>query len=263
MHSWITPRSSTGEPGSSPVLYCFHHAGGSASSFGSWRTNWPAGSVIRAIQLPGRPGSGELPLEAATLDELLADLLACFVDQFPRPRRFAFYGHSLGALVAFKLAQALAQSGDPAPAFLAVSGRRAPTSPLRGKKLWDLEQGPLLDALRSMGGMPPLLLESPKWRQVFLPSMRADLRLSDEYRHTGNALVDVPVLAFRGAGDPIVQPEELEAWRNIAQGSFERHEFPGHHFFSIEGTQALQRRLQSEMAFLLRGNETQRAATCT
>jgi surfactin synthase thioesterase subunit len=255
MHEWIAKKSRVANHDATsnlpapavPALYCFHHAGGSAASYNSWHLNWPTVSCLRLVELPGRPGALH-PLSFANVDELLPALLQGFLAQLDKVEQYAFYGHSLGALVAYRLTRALIEQGHTAPAFLAISGRRSPTCPLPTAALWNLPEDALIESLHSLGGMPESLLASIKWRRLFLPSMRADLRLSDEYLEAPQVPLPLPVIALRGHTDPIVSPRELENWCAVAGHGFQHESVPGAHFFTQEGTRLLQYKLQNAMA---------------
>src|SRR3546814_15358177 len=84
-------------------LCCFPHAGGAASSYFAWAGALEAVDVL-AVQPPGREGRLAEPL-IADMTTLLDRLVAAIEPQLDRP--FVFFGHSLGALVAFETARAL------------------------------------------------------------------------------------------------------------------------------------------------------------
>lgn len=240
MHSRIV--SGTQGRADLPVLYCFHHAGGSAASFAAWRRSWRSAAPLRFVELPGRAGDGTSVSHC--INDVLADLLQTFLRQARATEPYAFYGHSLGALIAYRLAQELVRYECRPPSFLAVSGRRSPSCPLRHRALWSLDDESLVSELRRLGGVPEAILANPKWLGVFLPVIRADLRLSDEYRHPGGAVLAAPILALRGVDDPIVTREEIGNWRGACRGEFHHTDLPGGHFFDVRGQACLQDHLQ-------------------
>ena len=104
-------------------LLCFPYAGGGTSIYRSWSAQLPPHIELCAVRLPGREGRfAEPPLRR--MDRLLALLVNGVLPYLDRT--VAFFGHSLGALVAFELARALRREGLPTPAHVFVSGRRAP-----------------------------------------------------------------------------------------------------------------------------------------
>src|SRR5271168_1373112 len=93
---WSAP--SPGPP--SFRLFCFHHAGGGASLFRGWPRLFQAGYEIAGIQLPGREHRlREMPYDS--LKDLVPALHSAIACELRAP--FAFFGHSLGALLAFEL----------------------------------------------------------------------------------------------------------------------------------------------------------------
>jgi medium-chain acyl-[acyl-carrier-protein] hydrolase len=114
-------------PGPNPQaalrLFCFPYAGSGATVFRRWPASLPAGVEVCGVRLPGREGRLREPAfdRLAPLVEALAAALPPALD-----RPFAFFGHSMGALVAFELAHRLRRDGRPGPRHLFVSGRTAP-----------------------------------------------------------------------------------------------------------------------------------------
>src|SRR5205814_9401706 len=82
-------------------LFCFPHAGGAAASYVGWARALESQSIeLAAAQLPGRDGPADEPpcMNLDLLVDMFADAIASTID-----RPYAFFGHSLGALVAFEL----------------------------------------------------------------------------------------------------------------------------------------------------------------
>ena len=79
-------------------LFCFPHAGGGAAAFHGWAERLPRGVVV----VPMRPPRPNKPDNMADLVSLLSDAMQPYLDE-----PFAFFGHSMGAIVAFELARLL------------------------------------------------------------------------------------------------------------------------------------------------------------
>ena len=121
--AWVV-RSGRGEP--RLRLLCFPYAGGGASSFRGWADQLPAHVEVCALQLPGRETRlKEQPL--ARLPDLIAALVA--ETRAYRQCAYAFFGHSLGGLIAFELTRALRRRGERLPLQLFVSACGAPQLP--------------------------------------------------------------------------------------------------------------------------------------
>src|ERR1044072_6451713 len=132
-------------PNAALRLFCFPFAGGSAASFRSWQSNLPHSIETFPLQLPGRGGRFlETPSYRLTqIVEVLGHALPPF---FHRP--VAFFGHSIGAMIAFELARWLRQERSVSPLHIFVSGRRAPQLPERDPITYNLPEAQFLQRLR-------------------------------------------------------------------------------------------------------------------
>jgi medium-chain acyl-[acyl-carrier-protein] hydrolase len=129
-------------------------------------------------------------------------------------RPFAMFGHSLGAAVAYETACRLEDAGRP-PAHLFVAGRRAPQTQATAPPIANL---------------PAAVLAEPTLVAMFLPTLRADLQVNEEYGAAPRPL-SCPVSAFGGADDATATAEELDQWAACTRMKFERCLLPGKHFF--------------------------------
>src|SRR5215831_10645719 len=209
------------------TLFCLPFAGGGAGVFREWPAGLPAVIEVCPVHLPGRearfgePAIGDLD---ALVDALLEGLLSHLVGPF------ALFGHSMGGLIAFELADRLRGRGV-TPAWFFASGVRAPHLRPRPDPRHALPDDEFLAALRQLNGTPPELLENPEIMDLMLPTLRSDFRLVETYRYRPRPPLECPVAAFGGRDDPNVPREDLEAWRRQAAGRFEAHVLPGDHFF--------------------------------
>lgn len=213
-------------------LLCLPHAGAGAASFNRWLGLFPPAIAPVRVQLPGREDvAAEPPLRRV---HQAIDLL---LGQVTELSPVALYGHSMGALVAFELARALSVAGSH-PVHLFVSGRRAPQLPARKAPVHHLPEREFAAALDAMG-MGGTAHRSPAFLRYALPLIKADLELSEEYEYRPRPRLRCPVTAFHGTEDPVVDADELEAWRAVTTGPFTVHTFPGDHFFHQRHRQAI------------------------
>lgn len=209
-------------------LFCFPYAGGNSSTFRDWSSGPLEGIETHAVELPGRQSRfRERPIGRM---EDLVDLLICELGpEFDRP--FAFFGHSMGALIAFELTLELRRSGRQQPCHLMVSGRAAPhlRRPVAGiHRLPDAEfQRELATFIRPVadGELAQELLT------LMLPTFRADVTLCETYAPKVEPPLSIPITAFGGAWDGDVGRTELAAWRAHTRSAFSLWQFPGDHHF--------------------------------
>jgi surfactin synthase thioesterase subunit len=212
-------------------LFCFHYAGGNAAMFRDWPAKLPAEIELVAIQLPGRDDRhGEPPYEH--MEPLVTDLVGVLEPLLDRP--FACWGFSMGARVALAFAHALRERSLPAPVELFVASSAAPRMrlPVRG---WDEPDEGLVDYLRELGRTPPPLFEDPELLGLFLPTVRADLKVIGTCPVPDRPLLTVPIGAFAGADDPEASPARMLPWREETGAEFHLDVVPGGHFLSPEG----------------------------
>ncbi|APR74830.1 Malonyl CoA-acyl carrier protein transacylase [Minicystis rosea] len=211
-------------------LFCFPHAGGGATAYRGFQEALPASIEVCAVQLPGRENRlRETPIASlAKLIPLLADGLA---PHLVPP--FAFFGHSMGAVLAFELARTLRRRGAPLPAHLFASACPAPHIP-DDDASHALSDDALIDHLRALGGMREEILAHRELMEMILPVFRADAALTETYVHATEPPLDLPFTAFGASSDTKATRADLEAWREHTTRGFTIALFPGDHFY-IQG----------------------------
>ncbi|HEX3789669.1 MAG TPA: alpha/beta fold hydrolase [Pseudonocardiaceae bacterium] len=217
------------EPSDAAVrLVCLPHAGAGAASFTRWLGLFPPTVAPVRVQLPGREdAAGQPPLRR--VEQAVAGLLPQLAEPIDTP--VALYGHSMGALVAFELARALTAAGRP-PVHLFVSGRRAPQLAARKALIHHLPDDAFAAALDRLGGSGGTAAgRSASFQRYALRLIKADLELCEEYTFRPEPELHCPITAFYGLQDPVVDPDEVSAWRTRTDDRFAVHPFSGDHFF--------------------------------
>jgi len=208
-------------------LFCFPHAGAGTSSYVAWSAELAPDIEVTAVCPPGRERHiGALPHHAMAP---LIDALLPVIRPRLRPP-YAFFGHSLGALVAFALALALEQEGS-GPERLLVSSAVPPHLPKHGPRVGRLDDDGLISKVASYHGFPPGLSESPELLRLVLPALRADIGIAETYSVAEGTRVRSPITAFGGLGDAGVPPHVLTGWRALTHGPFGLSLLPGGHFY--------------------------------
>ena len=224
--SWISFRKPSSK--ARLRLFCFPYAGAGALIFRTWSDGLPADVELCPVQLPGR---GTRLMEhpfthLSPLVEALAQGLAPLLD-----KPFAFFGHSLGALVSFELTRRIRREHGVHPVRLFVSAGRAPQIPHRDSPIHTLPKKEFLAELRRLNGMPCALLDHEELMEIMLPLLRADFAVYETYVYTNEPPLNCPISAFGGIRDHRVKDSDLEAWRAQTNVSFSLRMFPGDHFF--------------------------------
>lgn len=219
----------TGTPARNPAvrLFLFPHAGGAASAYAHWLGLGGDDLEIRSVQYPGRETRlRERPPHS--IDRLAGPLAEAVAAEPPGPAS-VFFGHSMGALVAYEVARLLRDQGESGPQQLFAAACAAPGTP-RTRSASLLPDERLLDWLRSSDEASAAALEHPELAALVLPALRADLTAVETYRAAPARPLDCPLTVLTGADDTL-RAAQTAAWRKCTTGEFRQHEFPGGHFF--------------------------------
>ncbi len=197
------------------------HAGGGTVEFRDWAGALPTVEV-QGLRLPGREHRVAEPF-AVSVQEVVG-AVAAELERLPSKPE-VFFGHSLGALMAFELARLRP------PTTLIVSGARTPDAAADRITLHTATDAALVEQLRAWGGTPPELFEHQELLDLVLPILRADLSLGARYSHRPGPPLDCPMLALAGADDEDAPPEAVAEWASFCAAEFRHRVLPGGHFF--------------------------------
>jgi medium-chain acyl-[acyl-carrier-protein] hydrolase len=212
-------------------LFCFPYAGGSSIVFSKWKQflTKNAGIELRALELPGRGIRMLEPLYAG-LPEAVEDLYQMISDEISESP-YALFGHSLGGLLVYELAQKIKQLNTRQPLHLFFSGKSAPHVE-RKKKYHLMNNEEFKRELLQLGGTPPEFFDHPELMDLFLPLLKHDFKLA-ETSLTERKLdpLDCDITVFLGKEDHEISIEDANGWKLHTQRSCTLHYFNGNHFF--------------------------------
>lgn len=223
-------------------LVCFPHAGAGATAYLHWPRFMPPEMGLQIVRLPGRETRIREP-PYRHIRDVVRDLAAATAVLADRP--MVFFGHSLGAIVAFELVRELRRIGLPLPCHLYVSGRPAPHLGAR-KGTKPLTDEALVRLLRDLGGTPQVFFEHPTLVAAFLPPLRADLEMNERYEFVDEAPIEVSITAFSARGDQWVPAEAVAEWSNHTAREFALASVEGDHFSVVQEPQALLERVLAD-----------------
>lgn len=221
-------------PDDAPRLVCFPYAGGSASFYRPMSIALSSDADTIALQYPGRQ---DRRLEPCITD--IAELAERITDKLLRldERPTLFFGHSMGAVLAFETAWRLERKGSgTAPRALIASGRRAPSTH-RVESVHRRDDDGIIAELKLLDGTDQGVLGNEEILRMALPAIRGDYEAIERYRCDEQRRVNCPITAVTGNADPRTTIEEATAWARHTAGSFRLEVLPGGHFF-LTGQQA-------------------------
>jgi medium-chain acyl-[acyl-carrier-protein] hydrolase len=196
------------------------------------------------LELPGRAARlDEAPfISMGTLMGQLQDVLAPLM-AVP----FGFFGHSVGAHMAYEAARQLRSMDQRSAVHVFVSARSSPNRcsadppPARLRSDEDL-----LAVLGNFGGTPAAVMQRPELIAALLPALGADLALVERYAVDPRSRIACPITAFVGADDAF-HSGSLETWRRFTSGRFRTCTFPGGHFYFAPAPEALAKEMVEDL----------------
>jgi medium-chain acyl-[acyl-carrier-protein] hydrolase len=231
-------------PRASLRLFCFPFAGQGALGFRTWPDALPSAVEVCPVQLPGREDRMKEPPFSSVLP-LVDSLRTAILPALDKP--FAFFGHSMGALIAFELASLLGRDHKLAPECLLVSARVAPSEAIPRARINKLPQAEFLQALGRLNGTPKAVLEDATLMQFITPLLRADLAVHEDYTYTERSPLGCPIVAFGGLQDTEAGRDAINAWQRHTTGEFVLRMVPGDHFFIVTAQSLFLRMLSQEL----------------
>jgi amino acid adenylation domain-containing protein len=231
------------------VLLCFPFAGGEASSFYPVVRHLPSSIAVHALSLPRfHPGITDL--------DSVVDALFNQAAELARQRPTILFGHSMGGLIAYRLAQRLESAGR-APAALVVSAtspghfdeveKRAMIGQVR--QLADLTDQELLDRAAAAGLLRPADAAEIA-RSGLARKLRFDLGLTFGHVPTRHPRPAVPSYVFVGGDDPLAAV--AGRWAEHLAGFSGVVTLPGGHLYLKQHPEILARELAGIAAALTR-----------
>jgi medium-chain acyl-[acyl-carrier-protein] hydrolase len=244
--AWFPFRSRT--PKGPVRLFCFPHAGGGASAYRNWMRSLALEVEVCPIQYPGRESRISEPAYT-DFRELIRALRFAVEPLTDKP--YVFFGHSMGALIAFGLACDLRSAGAPMPEHLFVSACSAPQCEITGLQLQGLPDSELMGLLGSSGHIPAILLSDEEYMKLLLPLLRADIAVCASYRYQGEAPLDCPITSFAAVEDNQVPLETIPQWQALTVDSWDLEMIPGDHGYIASHTQPLLSKLSKRLEHIV------------
>ncbi|WP_164931613.1 thioesterase II family protein [Longirhabdus pacifica] len=247
MEEWFFHYDNQGE--SSVRLFCFHYAGGSSNTYRSWNRGELSPSVeLISMELPGRGRRFNEPL-LSTMEEVTSSALKAILPYRDKP--MVFFGHSMGALMAFELARALEKENIKL-AHLITSCFYAPQLPRKDKQITALPDEQFLREVQKLNGVPDLLMENKELMDLYTPIMKSDFKIIENYTYTDGEKLHCPITAITGKKDKAITYEKIVPWKEQSHLATDYQLFEGDHFYLNKERAELLSLIQSICAPIIR-----------
>ncbi|QUH01919.1 thioesterase [Saccharopolyspora erythraea] len=238
--SWL--RRYFPSPEAAVRLVCFPHAGGSASFYRPVASAHSTHADVVVLQYPGRQDRHRHPF-IETIDDYADAITSVLASEPELPT--AFFGHSMGATLAFEVAHRLELGAGRPPRALIVSGRRAPGT-VREERVHESDDEGLLAELRRLNGTGAAL-DDEEIVRMSLPAIRNDYKAIETYPPRPNRSVSCPVWALVGDDDPKTTVDEALRWKHHTSALFGMRTFPGGHFYLTEHASAVNAEIRKRL----------------
>lgn len=207
-------------------LYIFPHTGGSADFYVPFARAFSDTKCV-AVQYPGKRAGGDLS-QYTGIPELADRLCDMLKPAETQPGPVAFFGHSMGGLLAFEVALRFEEAGNPIDALF-VSAIAAPGLWPRRAELAGSDQQ-LLALIAEVTGANPEFLNDDQFAATLLPTLRG-LKAVAAYDPEPGALVSCPIHALVAGDDGLATAETMAPWAGRTSAEFDLTTFPGGHFY--------------------------------
>lgn len=212
-------------------LFCLPYAAGSTSVFRNWSDSLPENVEVYAIKLSHNLNSkNHMPFEyIGSLVEDLAQFILPYIN-----KEFAFYGHSLGALINFELSRYLRQEYNLKPIHFFVGAQHAPHLPYPYPAINELTQSKLIEFIKDLTNteLPESIQKNKRFLESLLLSLQVSSTIQNEnYNYTVKEPFDFPITVFGGLQDKFLTQQHLMAWQIHTNNLFKLKMFSGKHLF--------------------------------
>ncbi|WP_431041551.1 thioesterase II family protein [Streptomyces sp. P1-3] len=225
------------------TLVCVPFAGAGPSFFHPWRALTSDGCRVVTVDLPGRerrlletPYRNVYEAACGTVDDVVAAA--------GEGARVVFFGHSLGAVLAYELAHLLSKRHEVTVERLFVSGSPGPWTQ-RARRATGLPDEEFLARVEVFAGFRHEALDHPEMRELVLPTLRADCEMHENYTPSTDEPLSIPICSIRGTTDDLVDAELAREWRKATVDEFTFTEMPGGHMYLVDHAEELVRLIEA------------------
>lgn len=217
-------------------LFCIPHLGGSAANYYQWKLFFYDKIEICPIELAGRGERNKEPFYE-NFKEMILDVAEHIIQE--KPKTYAFWGHSMGALIAYETSYNLLSQGFSPPAHIFFSGRNTPD--IKDDIFFsNMNDETLLNKLNQIGGIPSAIYDYPELMSLFFSTVKADYTIMSTYGfnlHKSKLKSDISI--FAGDTDITILYEKMYKWKLLTEKECNIHYFPGNHFYIEDNIESI------------------------
>ncbi len=221
-------------------MFCFPYAGSSSIVTYKFLVDaLPELIDICLIELPGR-GIRINEKLINNLNQVVGEILKEINEFLDIP--FIFFGHSMGALISYVLANEIHEKYKKSPYKLYISSHKAPFQKRNYKKFHKMENSEFKSELLRMNGIPQEVFENDELMEILLPIIKNDFEICETYEFKQKNKLNTSITVLGGNKDEDVTKEDLISWKQLTCADFEIKMFEGDHFYFIKNSEEFTKR---------------------
>lgn len=211
-------------------VFLIPYAGASSLAYCNWLTLFPDSVKPVIIELKGRGKRWDESFYAS-VEEATNDIASQIQKELTVDTPYILFGHSMGALFVYEAYFELMRRGVHNPIHIFVSGRQAPQIPLPVVPYSQFSNDDFIKVVSKFGGVPKEF-NDPRVIEMFLPILRADFRIIENYTYfSPNGKMESDMTVLYGNKDFTTKAEDMKEWAIHAGKQVDILEMKGPHFF--------------------------------
>lgn len=214
-------------------LFCIPYAGGSAYVYSLWKKYINKNIKVKSVELAGRGKKINMPLYKSFSDavnDIYFDIKDTIIED-----EYAIFGHSMGSTLAYELVHKIFSQNMPLPSHIIFSGRLPPECNNVFRKICNKSDNEFQQEILKLGGTPKEVFINKDLRNIFLPVLRADYNILENYKYINyEKKLPIDISVFVGTDDMCEYKNDMKKWKIHTEKSCTIYEFKGGHFFINE-----------------------------
>lgn len=150
---------------------------------------------------------------------------------------FALFGHSMGSWIAYEVGARLERELKKCPVHIFFSGRYPPHISKVEDRMCHLPDDEFTERIKEFGGMDRQVLGNKELMNLFLPIIRADLKILEDMEPVKNIWrFNCDITVFNGKEDKTME-YDIEEWKHYTSKEVNFAEIDGDHFFLFQNSE--------------------------
>lgn len=234
-------------------LFCLPYAGGSAGIYNKWKKMTDNTIEVCPIEYKGR-GSRFNETLSKSMGRMVDDVFEQIKGKI-NSGQYAFFGYSMGSMIAYEVIRKLEKSGYKPPIHSFFAAKQAPHLHEQ-KKLHLMNDRDFLEEIYKLGGTPKELRDNQELMEIYVSILKADYEIVDTYEHDlENNKIGCNISVLYGKEDRY-SVASIREWSNLTNKDFQFYAFEGGHFFMNHQLQGVIEVVSSEL------QKAQKVALC-